>query len=517
VSRLKELRKSILLGVYINLILLHILPIWLSNVFVTLTGPTHSYSGALIRQILLDEGIANQFFAMLSVPPPNCFIHIIQAVFNGIINAGVFDKLLHSLWIFSFLFLSRSFILKLNSRADYRPFFMFPFVFSFPFIMGFQNFLWGIIAILIAMHQLLRLQKGNETPLKMAFIHAGILLFAYSTHLIAFLIIPLMQIGFLVLHPHKAAFKKYWISVLIPFSVIVLPALYLKMQENWALAQLSLDVYHRMYDWLRMTSIITFASSEQWLIWPLGIIYFGLMVYAVYSVFRPSKPDKVNLFWLRMLTFGALGLFLVFLIVPETVFGSDHILVRIQLVSTIFLIPALACIRLKKVWTIPLASVFVVISLLHLKQQYIVWSQLGKSAAEYIEVVDQIPANSIVLPVIWSENQMLSNFPSLIGSRKQVIMLDNYEAGKNHFWITWKENMNPELYPELIRNSDGFCLNPDAYPMSINYLYTLGAPDVDSKCGQQAAILMKTQWDLVWTSSNGNTHLYKKKAQPTLL
>jgi hypothetical protein len=515
VSRLKELRKSILLGVYINLILLHILPIWLSNVFITLDGPAHSYSGSLIRQLVFNKGLAEQFFALRTIPPPNCFVHFIQAIFNGIINAGVFDKLMHSLWIFSFLFLSRSLILKLNSRADYRPFFMFPFVFSFPFILGFQNFLWGMVAILIAMHQLVRMQKGIEAPLKMALIHGGLLLFAYSTHLIAFLIIPAIQVTFLLFHPHKTILKKYWASVLLPFIVLIIPTLYLKTQGGEFANQIAPDLMSRIYDWLRMSSIVSFSDTEQWLIWPLGIVYSGLMIYCIYAFFRPSKPDKVNLFWQRILTIGAIGLFVLYFVLPDQALSGGFILVRIQLISTIFLIPALACIRLKKVWMVPLASIFVIFSLLHLKQQYIVWSELGNSAAEYIEVVDQIPVNAVVLPVTWYDNWMYSNFPCLLGSRKQLIVLDNYEASTSHFWIEWKKNMNPELYPGFTGNTNNPCLNPTAFPKPIDYIYSFGNPDLTNDCGKLSSDVLKNEWQLVWTSSHGNAHLYKKKAQLT--
>jgi hypothetical protein len=265
-----------------------------------------------------------------------------------------------------------------------------------------------------------------------------------------------------------------------------------------------------------MSSLVSFSNAEQLFIWPLGVLYSGLLVYCVISLFRPSKPDKVNLFWQRLLTFSSLGLFILYFILPDHALGGGFILVRIQLISTVFLIPALACIRLKKVWMIPLASIFVVISLLHLKQQYVVWSELGRSAEEYIEVVDQIPQNAVVLPVIWYDNWMFSNFPCLLGSRMQIIVLDNYEASTNHFWVQWKKSMNPSIYPGFTGNTNNPILNPDSYPKQIDFVYSFGNPDLTKINGLKSANLLKNEWQLIWTSSKENAHLYKKKAQPTL-
>lgn len=515
-SRLKELRKSILLGVYINLILLHILPIWMSNVFITLDGPAHTYSGSLIRQILLDQGRASEFFFLRTIPPPNVFVHIIQALFNGIINTGVFDKLMHSLWIFAFLLLSRSFILKLNQGAYYRPFLMFPFVFSFPFIMGFQNFLWGFIPILLAMHQLVRIQNGNYHIYRELAVNALILVFAYSCHLIAFLIIPFIQLAFLLFHPTRAKFKSFRIAAIIPFILIAIPAFMMNVDGGEFQNELSPDAFSRAYNWIRMSSIVSFSNSEQLLIWPLGILFTLLFIYCIWAVFKPSKPDKVIQFWQRILTFCACALLLAYFILPDHAIGGGFILVRIQLLTIIFIIPALACIRLRKGWMIPLAASFVIISLLHLKQQHLEWTELGKKAGEYIEVVAEIPENSVVMPVIWEKNWLYSNFPCLLGSRKQIIILDNYEASTNHFLVQWNSSLDPMNFEGFTGNTNTPCLNPNNYPKTIDYIYSWGAiPTLDS-CGISSSKLLLEQWDLIWSTSNKNGKLYKKKAQLTL-
>jgi len=516
VSRLKELRKSILLGVYINLILLHVLPIWMSNVFITLDGPAHTYSGSLIRQIVLDQGRASEFFVLRSIPPPNVFVHSIQAIFNGIFNAGVFDKLIHSLWIFAFLLLTRSLILKLNQGAYYRPFLMFPFVFSFPFIMGFQNFLWGFIPILLAMHQLVRIQHGNYSIFRELSLNALILLFAYSCHIIAFLIIPLIQLAFLVFHPAKLKFKSFRIAAIIPFIIILIPTLMMKTESGEFQNAVSPDILSRAFNWVRMSSIVSFSDTEQTLIWPLGILFSLLFIYCIWALFKPSKPNKLVQFWQRLLTFFAFGLLVAYFTLPDQAIGGGFILVRIQLLTTIFIIPALACIRLTKVWMIPLAAAFVIISLLHLKQQYLVWAELGKNAGEYIEVVAEIPQNSVVMPVIWEKNWMYSNFPCLLGSRKQLIILDNYEASTNHFFIQWNNNLDPSNFEGFTGNTNVPCLSPDTYPKKIDYIYSWGEIQTQDSCGRASAKLLLEQWDLVWSTSLKNGRLYKKKAQLTL-
>src|SRR5204863_8300092 len=51
--------------------------------------------------------------------------------------------------------------------------------------------------------------------------------------------------------------------------------------------------------------------------------------------------------------------------------------------------------------------------------------------------------NSIVLPLNYSSNWMHSNISNYLGTDKHILVLDNYEAGREHFPLTWNPGMNP--------------------------------------------------------------------------
>ena len=159
--------------------------------------------------------------------------------------------------------------------------------------------------------------------------------------------------------------------------------------------------------------------------------------------------------------------------------------------------------------------------------------EIGDLAKEYIEVTQQLPHNVTVLPLSFSNQGQIDNkllcprieiFKHLngyVGASKQLILFDNYEANTSVSPLLWKESKNP--YYNLSKDGIGGMemSQPRVNIMEYNKIegcridYVLIWGD-DKRFGESKELKqlfteINIEYDLVYTSVDGLSLLYKKK------
>ena len=108
--------------------------------FMTVDGPSHLYNSQLIIQLLSGDEFLAQYFSLNVGFIPNYLGHLIlilTALFRGVWNAH--DGILLA-YVFGVGYSFRYLVFSIGESSKLMSFFIFPFLLSFHFLMGFYNF-----------------------------------------------------------------------------------------------------------------------------------------------------------------------------------------------------------------------------------------------------------------------------------------------------------------------------------------------------------------------------------------
>lgn len=503
-SRLKELRRGILLGFYISISLVFILPIWLTKIFITLQGPATEYKSKVLSDLIFANSGTNSIFELNYNPSVNFLVEIIYALLGGLFDPDILHKLLYTIWIAAFLLLLKLISNRLNYSAYYRPFLFFPLIFSSVFILGYENFLFSIVAVLWGLYELLQIESKNRNKYIFLIRWLFISFLAFASHLIGFILLIIAQTAFILFHPKRQKLKEFY-PAFISSIIIAIPLIYFNFAGAENTFSFSFpDLLISAKNWVSLSFLVSFSSNEQTIIWVLSPIFHGLFIYAIYRLFNHSDKKTNILFWFRLYLGLSIASFLAYFIFPAHCFGMQNIQEKFQLLSLLFLVFSLCCIRMNRNLLLGLSSIAVLVSFVHLKQQFIVWQQLGDEAESYLSVIEQLPPGSTVYAIGNSNKNTHRFFPALIGSRRNVHVL-NYDffESLNSSYSVVKSTLSIDAlsdseitFFERIEQSD---LKPD-------FIYKVGNQN------NLFELLPRSQynWTLTWENSSVKAQLYKR-------
>ncbi|MEX1190056.1 MAG: hypothetical protein WED33_12420 [Bacteroidia bacterium] len=424
-SRLKELRKSILLGVFINLTLIFILPVWLTDYFISITGPVSNYFAEILNERILQNGnFYSTYYEVVSVNYTGSFSIFLQFLKGNLISESLFDKIISSLWIVSFLFISRNIILSINSKADYRPFLIFPFVFSYPFISGDWNFLFSILSVLWAIRILIFIQKSKIQPIRFFLEFLLCLFFAGISGLPALLSIIAISTVFILLNPSKNLKFQFGIPFLSACVLSLVPFVLLNDFLFNSLEFAKVDLPSRFRDLLYFKVLYSFSDEENMILVIISLLYGILFLFSLISIFYRLKPDKTQRFWHQLLYFSSLVFLLLFFILPDANYNLVSSASHWLLLSAIFLLLSLACLRIKKAWILTIAILSLIVSIAHLRIQYLNWNSFSQKAISINKAKEFIPENSVLL--ITQSNGASTDFLAFCLSRQKSKLIIQY-------------------------------------------------------------------------------------------
>ena len=455
-SRLKELRKSILFGVYLSLSLIFILPIWITEYFITLEGPLVNYFGIFVRDVVFNgQSWYSTYYKILDLNYTGSLSLLLQLLKGTLISASYFDKIIASSWIIIFLWLSRSIILGINAKADYRPFLIFPFIFCLPFFQGDWNFLSGIVALLGLIKLLNLAQQETISTLKLSLGISFCLFLAGISSLSIYLLILILGFSFFYLNPNKNLKKRIHWVFLIPAIIFSLPIIILNKGIIKHLEFNELSLITKSKDLIYFETLVSFQGDTSYALILLSVVFLILFIFSLISIFYRLKPDKNQRFWHQMLFAASFISLLLFFLLPNSNYSMVTNHLHWMFLSSTFLILSLACLRLKKSWMITLALFSVIISVAHLRPQFLNWSQFSQNKKLINRFSAFIPTNSKV-SVYFEELPYYKNFVfDLVEKQRLIIDIDNHQAIKE---FQYYSGISLSKYSELIKTDSEYAL-----------------------------------------------------------
>ena len=454
---------------------IHLFPILSLSPFVTLDGPAHLYNSKLIREMFFDNGnIAHHFFRFNGYPEPNWSGHFMMSILGSVISAVYTEKIFLCFIVILFAFGFRYLTNALAPKQTWLSWLVFPWIFNFPFLLGFFNYtiaicLWFfVLGFWIKYEQALNKRRCTQLIL--------LLIVIYFSHLVMVCIALLSMAIWTCFSADKSNLKnrvKQLIYISSPFVILFLLFVIDKGVTGYRAdnARLSLKVLFEHYT--QTQSLIIYNGDHEAV---YGKVYaLGLSVALIFSFIYRS----IGKFLVPSMIFSVL-LIAMHWILPDSLASGGIMSIRIAQLIFISLLFIIICLMPSPKIQLSLAIFSLLFSLIFLRVHYKTQVVLTHNAAEYFKLAKILKPNSIILPLNYSDNWLHSNLSNYLGANNGFLTLDNYEGNTGHFPLIWKEKMNPELYFGDFPASNKPCVDllptiPN-FSRAIDYIVILNQP-----------------------------------------
>lgn len=494
---------------FLLIIGLNLIPVLSSKFFPTLDGAAHLYNSNLIFHLISGNESLTDFIVLNSEPVPNWTGHLLLGIFNSFLPAFMAEKMLLLFYLIALPLSFRDLITTISPNQKLISYLIFPFTYSFTFYLGFYNFSIALVFMLIALNFWIK-HQNDLSSFKTIFKLFILITLTYFSHIFVFAILVFLM-GVYVAFQGTEQFiqkkenlknvvstllKKTGILILSSSLTLVLFIYYFisrPISENKIYL-----TWKELIDWIMNVRPIIALSVEKeerftqffaMLIGLMIVLAIILKIKEISFTAEKSMKSKIALvlkklislvnFWL-IATF--LLLFLYF-ILPDSDGTAGFVSVRLGLMFFIFLCIWLATHPFSKGFLIVVVACVLYINF-SLNNYYTkATKELNTIAKECNNASKHIQANSIVLPLNYSDNWLFAHFSNYLGIDKPMIILENYECSMDYFPTKWNSESTPRILLDDKESGYYPCLswlsNSNNESKKIDYIFIIG--NIDSK------------------------------------
>lgn len=506
---------------FLLLVFLHLLPILLIPFFVTHDGPSHVYNSFILNRLFSGDALTSEIFMLNPAPEPNWSGHFIMMAANIFFSGNVSERILIGIYIVIFPIFFRRLVLIINPHAAWASYLIFPFIYSFLLHIGFYNFCIGLPVLFLALSYFLK--NRNVIRWKQGIILSFLLVLLYFSHIfllmiffITILIITMQEFFFGNNFFSTRTIKRFAAKVM-PLFLSCLPVIFLSvvfvLRKSSAEASYESRSFSELIHWLTIAHpVVTLKYDGEE---PFGKIIAactGVLILAMIFLAVKKKASKESFTWV-VCVFIFLLLYFFF---PDKFATGGFISMRLLLAFYLFLLLWFATGEFHKRVKLSAVAVFLSVSGYFLQYHYKELSLLSDEAEEYYSLAEHIKENSVVMPIEYSPNWMHNNLATYLGTRKNILVLDNYEAQEKHFPVLWKDKANPYLLMGEGYGGSPPCADIDNFETKsgkkINYitrwLFTQGTSD---SCTMRINKKLENDFQKIFVSANVKAELFVRK------
>ncbi|MDR9374736.1 MAG: hypothetical protein RI565_07700, partial [Schleiferiaceae bacterium] len=471
----------------------------------TMDGAAHLYNSNIINELLWSGNeLFEAFFKFNDLFVPNWIGHFILSLFNLFLPAFLAEKILLLCYLIGLPFSFRFFIKSVAPENVAYSYLIFPFCYTFPFILGFYNFSLAIILMLITFNYW-QTKFNNFSP-KQSFILFSLFTLTFFSHVFVFILVLFLislHILFSALHDYTCRAKKMkillketgrraWFILKTAFIPLSFFGFYFISTINLERSYTFLGA-DKLIDWIeKVRPIIAYNANIEsvytdkifYIILTLFILSLYERINTTLNEVRPAGKRKLNLevkhilkksdFWLLSVVLIAVFYF----ILPNSDQVAGFFSVRFALLLFILLITWLSTQKIRR-WVIWFSIIFVIYFNLRLNVYYAqVIKDLNNVAVNCEKAAAHIEPNSIVLPINNSDNWLAGHFSNYLGVNKPIVILENYELATGYFPLEWKNKSIPNLLLGDHASGSLSCppwkTNKNNSKKAIDYVFVLG-------------------------------------------
>jgi hypothetical protein len=525
--------------IFILLIGLYLAPIWIFQYFPSQDSPSHLENAKIILDHYLQNGSINQQYYLINHNLiPNLITYPLLSFLLIFFPILVAEKIVLSLFVI-FCPLSIRYVLNsINPDSNYISLFTFPFIYNYTFQIGFLNYSYSIIILLIILGYFVRCYDDlNATNILLLFVLSIALFFSHPLSLaMLYIFIVIYQLTNVLINSRdgkKTNIRINWLNwrwlknglkIFIAFlPSIILFINYLLQQERGKLVWVSpLELVANLFS---VSSIVLFDSSNIVIAIMLGIFFILLMIYCIKQKITQRYINP----WDGILAI----IFLLYFLAPNEMGSGSVINLRINLLIWLVIILWLgANYRYYKPSNIFIIYIMIV-SLSLLSFVTVKYAEYNVLIKDYMLASNFIKNNSTLVRIFsykqndfpsgkegghWRVN-FLIHADSYIAAEKNVVSFNNYEAIMGYFPVLYKKSSNKfngksELNLEDLNLLSGMYYNTND-PDYIIIIFGLNEEKLDQKTKLSNAKLVNSNYHLIYSSNKYSVvRLYQKNSYP---
>lgn len=515
---------------FFTLVILHLLPVFETTFFLTYDGPAHLYNSNIIRHLPFDSFL-DQFIRFNHEPVPNWLGHALLTFFNAFTPAYIAEKIVLCLYLIALPYAFRRLLQVIAPKQPVYAYFIFPFIYSMVFLMGFYNFCFALVLLFLVINHWLRHENQLINRSFRSWLTLGLLLLLlYFSHLFVFGISVLI-VGFIILwntliYAPSEIGSTRWKYFISRFWAILIPALLPLGLSLWyffsrpssqssvhtSVSELTMQLYE-MHAIIGLNpGVETEYTTNIFLL--LMLVACFRLYFRIRSFFHAMGTGLRNMVqpsdsWLLL----TLGMLLIYYLFPN---HSDYGGIISQRLGLLFFILLLIWITTEKLpfWLTLTCAAFMISFSLNLNKYYGDSSKPASEAALACHAAaDYIEPNSVVLP-IWLDSQWyMRHYSNYLGIDKPMVILENYECSVTYFPLIWNWEKMPCNTLGGLRWRDLPCSNlrQNDSPLErpVDYVFALGkVRNYDNPCEEQMWMIIDNDYQLIY--SNRYCSLFKR-------
>ncbi len=425
-------------------------PLFTLTYIVSHDGPSHVYNADLIRQLLKGVSPASDFLILKTFPEPNWMGHFVLLLFKTIFSSAVSDKLFLAGYIILFPMFFLRLITRINRESAALAFLSIPFVYSIFFYLGVYNFLAGITILMLAISSVIpRIREGGNPLFIRIFIYSVLLYFSHLLALGVFMIVVATALLFSFLETpsdRKKEFINHFAGVALAFLPVLIFTVIFFANKISVPGKASPVTFEEMVDFLYHIRFLMTLTYDPELIYAQVVFGLFVMLLILMIIISFTAKDNRNLpfykkypFWLTC----TLLMLLCYFVIPDEAASGGVVKFRFLLLFYLFLAVFLSVVDYPRIVNFLIVIAIATCVILKMNYMYPLMKLLNEDAVGMNEVQKHMEANSIVLPLNYGGNWLHHNLSNYIGTQKNILVLDNYEANTPHFPVEWKKDKSP--------------------------------------------------------------------------
>lgn len=434
-------------------LVLNIVLLCRTRFYPSLDGPAHLYYTNILNELIKGNCALKEFYSINTVPIPNWTSHFILSFFLFFSGAWLAEKALIIIYVSGMALSFRFLIKELSPENTSLSLFIFPFIYSFLFHLGFYNFCISFILFFTALGFWLR-NQSNENHYNY-FILFLIIMLAYFSNVLIFGFLGL-TIGLYIIY---FAYTNYTNNKNLPKALHFGIRNLLLLLLASAPGLIFLFIFNKNVEFFPTNQKYSVTELLQWLndTRPLIVYQYAsekmiteqffhiiLVLFAIWLFHKMRADDKKH-----YLNFKKADVFFIPLLVSVVLLFftpsgssagmmSDRYCLIVFIFGLIWIVSHALPGRFNNILVI-----FILIFHFNLLFKHIdIIKGLNRNTETIYKAAEYINENNIVLPINLSDNWLELHFSDYLGVDKPMIILENYQASIGWFPIKWKcENM----------------------------------------------------------------------------
>lgn len=419
-----------ILWILLASILLNAFPVFLLPTLGLTDAGAHVYNSSLLLRFI--EGEAGFLTAFLETNDwyiPNWSSHLVLA---GFLKVGLSPLWAQKLFILIYVLgLPTSciyFLKKLKGRWQLSFLLALPLVYTYVFMLGFFNFMLGMVFITLG--SFIHLRLDNTSYLKYFLFHLVWLGVLYFTHIFVF------GIGLLFFLILSVRSRLGLISSVLIIGLSSLPYLILGTSFLFRNSRINTQAYSIELKWL-MRDLFTAAplqgNSQGVFLWfglSISILVLLLLVYGFYKKVYQLREWPL----LAM----AMVMLLAYFILPDSSAGGGYISERFLTLFWLFLLLYLGTVSWSKGLQAGMAAFVLILIGFKATSLYREQSTYSKHILQLVDVSETIPHNSLIFIKHGNSKVQLKHAHGYLGVSTNCLLSQNYEAFTDYFPLQWR-------------------------------------------------------------------------------